>query len=225
MKTRTLICLLALAFAPAASATYKCVDEKGVTRIGETPPDECGNVPMHEISRSGQVLRTIAPSLTAEQVKALQETAEKRKQEEKRAFEQARKDEALLSTYASDREIDMTRDRNIDPINGRIKVTRERLDGVDKRVKQLEEEMEFYKQGKSRTTTSKSGKSRGDEPPAQLTHDLQRLKGERVALEKSLAGYDKEIEAMRAKYDGDKRRWLELKAAGPAKPTATSATR
>src|SRR6185503_13530615 len=70
MKKTKILCLAAaLAFAPSAFAVYKCVDEKGITRIGETPPDECANVPMQEVGRNGSVIRTIPPSLTPEQVK------------------------------------------------------------------------------------------------------------------------------------------------------------
>ena len=206
MKMKTLCLAAALAFAPSAFAVYKCVDEKGITRIGETPPDECANVPMQEVSRSGTVLRTIAPSLTQQQVDAMRETELKKKEDAKIAAEQARKDGALLATYSSDREIDMTRDRNIQPINGRIKVAKERIAAVDKRVKQIEDEMEFYKAGKG-----KSGK--GKEMPENLTHDLERVKKEKVALEKSLVDYDKEIAALTAKYELDKQRWLALKQA------------
>jgi len=210
MKTKALCFLAALAFAPAAFATYKCVDDKGITRIGETPPDECHNVPMQELGPTGQVRRTIAPSLTPAQVKELADTAEKRKADARAAAEQARRDEALLYTYASEHEIDMTRDRNIEPINGRIKVAKERIVAVDKRIKQLEEEMEFYKAGKSKT-----GKTR--ETPETLLHDMDRVKKERVSLEKSLADYDKEIAQLKAKYDGDKKRWLALKSSPPPK--------
>ena len=230
--TRHLCLLAALAFAPAALATYKCVDEKGVTRIGETPPDECANVVIYEISSSGMILKKIDPTPTAEQLRVRAEEAEKRKEADKIAAEKKRKDMALLNSYASEREFDVARDRNIDPINGRIKITKERLATVDKRVKELEDEMEFYKAGKSRTTTSKSNKksSGPDEAPAMLTHDLQRMKGDRATLEKSLAGYDKEIEALRAKYELDKQRWLELKTTGlkpkedPKGPTTVTLT-
>ena len=210
MKTKVLCFAVALAFAPAAFAAYKCVDEKGVTRIGQTPPEECGNVPLQEI-RDGQVIRTIPPSLTPEQVKAQQEAAEKARQAQKEAAEQQRKDLALLNTYASESEIDMTRDRNVGPINARIKIANERIADVDKRTKEIEEEMEFYKAGKS----GKSGKAR--ETPENLMHDLDRAKKEKVTLEKSLVGYDKEIQVLRAKYDDVKKRWLALKNAPPAK--------
>lgn len=206
MKMKALCLAAALAFAPSAFAVYKCVDEKGVTRIGETPPDECAKVPMQEVSRSGQVLRTIAPSLTQEQVDALKATEEQRKREALVAGEQARKDQALLSTYASDREIDMTRDRNIAPIKGRIKVATERIAAVDKRIKQIEDEMEFYKAGKG-----KAGK--GKEVPEHLKVDMDRATKEKATLEKSLADYEKEIATLSQKYDVDKQRWLSLKQA------------
>jgi hypothetical protein len=207
MKKTKILCLAAaLAFAPSAFAVYKCVDEKGTTRIGETPPDECANVPMQEVSRSGTVIRTIAPSLTPAQVEAARLAEEKKKLENKAAAEQARKDEALLYTYASEREFDMTRDRNIEPINSRKKVANERIAAIDKRMKQIEEEMEFYKAGKS-----KAGKTR--ETPESLVHDLERAKKEKATIEKSLESYDKEIAELKVKYDGDKQRWIALKQA------------
>jgi hypothetical protein len=204
MKLKALCVAAALAFSPGAFALFKCVGEKGVTHIGETPPEECAKVPMQEVSRSGMVLRTIAPSLTQEQVDAMKASEEKRKREAAAAAEQARKDQALLSTYASEREIDMTRERNIQPVNSRIKVARERIAAVDKRMKQIEDEMEFYKAGKG-----KSGK--GKEVPDNLTHDMDRLRKERLSLEKSLADYDKEIATLSSKYELDKQRWLALK--------------
>ena len=205
MKMKALCFAAALAFAPSAFATFKCVDEKGVTRIGETPPDECANVPMQEL-RGSTVIKTIAPSLTPQQVEAMRATEDTRKEDAKIAAEQARKDQALLSTYASDREIDMARDRNIAPINARIKITRERIAAVDKRIKQIEDEMEFYKAGKG-----KSGKAK--EMPENLTADMERVKKEKIALEKSLVDADKEIANLTAKYEVDKQRWLSLKQA------------
>jgi len=209
MKTRMLCLAAALAFTPGAFAAYKCVDEKGVTRIGETPPDECAKVPMQETNRAGHVIRTIPPSLTPEQVKAREDEAERQRQAQKEAAEQQRKDLALLNTYASDREIDMTRDRNVEPINSRIKVAQERIASIDKRTKQIEEEMEFYKAGKS--GKGKEGKAR--ETPEALKENLESLKKERATMEKSIKGHEKEIEQIKAKYELDKKRWLALKNA------------
>lgn len=206
---RRLVLLLVATFAPAAGAAFKCVDEKGITHIGDTPPPGCDTVVMYEISRSGTVLRKIEPTLTPEQVKAKQEEFERVRASLKVQGEQKRKDDALLSTFASEKDFDVARDRNIEPITSRIKSAEERIKAVDKRVKELEEEAEFYKAGKS--------KSKGAEPPPQLTADLQRVKNEKVTLVANIGKYEKEIEQVRQKFEIDKKRWVALKNPGAAK--------
>ena len=220
---KRIFAILLAAWTPAALATYKCVDEKGITRIGETPPDECANVVMYEIGRSGIILKTIEPTPTPEQLKAKEEAAAKRKEQAKLAAEQDRKDQALLNSYASEREFDVARDRNIEPIKGRIKVTKERLASVEKRMKAIEDEMEFYKAGKKKAASPKAagkdGKVKTDETPEMLAYDQKRMAGEKATLEKNLADADKEIAALHKKFDGDKQRWVELKN-GPAPKAA-----
>jgi hypothetical protein len=209
MKKLLFLCL-ALAAADAEAA-FRCVDEKGTTHIGDTPPPACAKVPMYEISRSGSVLRKIDPTPTAEELKAREAETAERKERERAQAEQRRKDMALLSTYATAAEFDMARDRNVEPVQGRIKSAQERIEAVEKRAKELADEMEFYKAG-----TSKSAKKKGDAPvrevPIQLTTDHERVVGEKVALAKSIQGYEKEIVEIRQKFDADKKRWLDLKA-------------
>jgi hypothetical protein len=212
MKTRIkLLCLAASAlFATSAGAAFKCVDEKGFTHVGDTPPEKCANVVMYEVSRTGTVLRKFEPSLTPEQVKARAEAEERKKEADKAANEQKRKDLALLATYSSEGEFDVVRDRTIEPIRGRIKSAQERIEAIDKRVKDLDGEMEFYKAGKS----SKAKKT--VEAPSNLTSELERLKAERQGLAKGMVSSEKEITELRAKFDVDKKRWLALKTGGGA---------
>ena len=225
MKTITRILGIAvpMLFAGSAAAVYKCVDEKGVTRIGDTPPDQCANVPMYEVSTSGTVLRKIEPSLTPDQVKARADEVEKKKEAEKALNEQKRKDLALLATYSTDTEFDTVRDRTIEPINGRIRSANDRLAAIDKRQKELDDEMEFYKAGKSKGK-DKDGKARAaPEAPAMLVGELARLKHERETINRALAGYDKEIAGIKAKFDVDKKRWIALKSGAPSNPLPESA--
>lgn len=205
MKTPLLLAALALAALPAAHAAYKCKDEKGITHIGDTPPEKCANVVMYEVSRGGTVLRTIEPTLTPEQAKARDEAAQKAREQARMADEQRRKDLALLATYTSPKDIEITRDRNVEPIKGRMKTAQDRIAAVEKRQTELEEEMEFYKAGKSKA----AGKTR--EAPAQLRTDLERTRNEKVQLTKNIADFEKEISQVRARYDADRDRWVELK--------------
>src|SRR6187549_1739496 len=149
MKTKKLCLLLAFALAaPAAHAAFRCTDEKGRTHVGDTPPPGCANVVMYEVTRGGVVIRKIDPSLTEEQVKARAEAEEKARIAEKIAAEQKRKDTALLATFANEKEFDVARDRNIEPLKARITQSEERSKEIDKRVKVVKEEMEFYTAGK-----------------------------------------------------------------------------
>jgi hypothetical protein len=209
-RMKTLCLAVSALLALPAQAAFKCVDEKGRTHIGDTPPEQCSKVVMYEVTRSGQVLRTIQPTLTEEQVKARIAEDEKRKEAEKVAGEQKRKDLALLATYSSEAEVDVARDRNVEPIQGRIKLAKERITAIDKRTKELDEELEFYKAGKS----AKAGKK--IEAPPMMVEEQARLKSERQAVTKSITGYEKEITELTAKYSVDKKRWLALKTGGGA---------
>jgi chromosome segregation ATPase len=199
---------LALLYAPFAHAAFKCVDERGVTLFGDTPPAGCANVVMYELSPHGAVIRKIDPTPTPEQLKARLEEQAKRKEAERAAAEQKRKDMALLATYASEKEIDVARDRNIEPIRSRIRGAEERITAVDKRLEQLANEMEFYKAGK------KGGRNEKARPPESLVADQERAQKERATLAKNISDSEKEIQAVRARYEADRRRYAELKGGG-----------
>ena len=203
---KTSLMFFALAFATQAGAAFKCVDEKGKTHIGDTPPAGCANVLMYEVSRGGQILRSIEPTMTPEQMKVKEEAAARKAEADKIAAEQKRKDSALLQTFSSEKEFDVVRDRNIEPLRGRIKTAQDRLKAADKRMAELDEEMEFYKAGKS-------GKGKKEkEPPKQLIEEQDRLKAEKIGIAKSIAASEKEIEETRVKFDTDKKRWVALKS-------------
>ena len=210
MKTK-LALLVALALSTPATAAFRCVDEKGRTHIGDTPPPGCANVVMQEVTRGGTVIRTIQPSLTEEQWKAKLEAEEKARIAEKIAAEQKRKDMALLATYANEKEFDTSRDRNIDPIKARIQQSTERLKEIDKRVKVVKEEMEFYEAGKKKSTKEK-------DMPSGLQMELERLADEKKTIQKTIAASEKEIAELRVKYEVDKKRWLALKSGTANKP-------
>ena len=224
IRNRALALVSAALLSIPAHAAFKCVDESGRTHIGDTPPDQCAKVVMYEVTRGGQVLRTIQPSLTEDQVKARVEADEKKKEAEKAAFEQRRKDLALLATYSSEQEFDVVLNRNVEPINGRIKSAQERTTAIDKRVKELDDELEFYKAGKS----GKSASAKKGDAGAVLVEEQQRLKHEKGVLAKNVVGYEKDIAEMKAKFDVDKKRWIALKAGksdvpADAKPTEAKA--
>lgn len=196
--------LIAVLAATQAGAAFKCVDERGITHVGDTPPAGCAKVVMYEINSAGHVLRQIDPTLTPEQVKQKQIEDAKRREAEKIAAEQKRKDTTLLQTFSSEKEFDIVRDRNIEPLRARIRSAQDRIKAVDKRLSEIGEEEEFYKAGKK--------KGRKDETPKSLTDERERLKTEKATLNKGIADAEKEVEQIREKFAVDKRRWVALKS-------------
>ncbi len=207
MRT-TIIVAAALLYAPLAGAVYKCVDEKGITRIGETPPDECAKVVMYEVKPSGQVIRRIDPTPTPEQLQQMREDSERKRAADKVANEQKRKDSALLNSYSNEREFDVARDRNIEPIRGRIRASEDRLKAIDAREKKIAEDMEFYKSGKKKN--AKAG-AKADEPPPMMVAEQEKLAKERESIHAPMAAQEKEIEELKVRYESDRKRWLVLK--------------
>lgn len=200
--------LVAAAWAPLAGAAYKCVDEKGITHIGDTPPAACANVMLFEVKPNGAVIRRIEPTPTPEQLKVIREEEARKREADKVAAEQKRKDMALLNTYAAERDFDLARDRNTEPIRGRIVQAQDRIKAIEARERKIAEEMEFYKTGKS-----KANRRETDAPPPMLVHEQERLTHEKQGLAASIAAQEGEIRTLRARYESDKRRWVELKGA------------
>jgi hypothetical protein len=217
MNSKKLCLVLALALCAPAHAAYRCVDEKGRTHIGDTPPAGCANVVMYEVTRGGTIIRKIDPTMTEEQARAKAEAEEKAKLERKAAAEQKRKDVALLSTYANEKEFDVARDRNIEPLKQRIAQSEQRSKEIDKRAKQVKEEMEFYTAGKRKS-------DKGKDQAAPMASELARLDEEKKQIDRNIEGYNREIAEIREKFDVDKRRWIALKHGTPkAESAATEA--
>jgi hypothetical protein len=202
---RRMAAIVALLFAPAAGAAFKCVDEQGRTFIGETPPEGCAHVMMYEISRSGNIIRRIEPTPTPEQAKAREEENRRRRELERREAEQQRHDKALLATFASEKEFDVARDRNIEPLTGRIRSAQDRITDIDQRLEKIDEEVQLYRSGKRKLV--------GDgEVPQHLVAERDRHVKEKQALVSSIAASEKDIVAQRERFDRDKKRWVELRS-------------
>ena len=205
---RTLLVGITALYIPLAGAAFRCVDERGVTHIGDTPPAACGSVVMQEFKTDGRVIRRIEPTPSPEQAKAMMQERDRRREADKQAAEQKRKDTALLSTYSSEREFDVVLERTINPIRGRMQGAQERITAIETRQKKIEEEMEFYKAGKS-----KASKKADDTPPT-LVAEQERLFFEKQTLINGLASNEKDIKELTERFEADKKRWARIRGGG-----------
>jgi chromosome segregation ATPase len=199
------VALVMSAVVMPALATFKCVDERGVTHYGDTMPPQCAKRDVSEITREGNVTRRYDAPLTTEQQRVREAELTKRAAENKLIATQRQKDVALTATFGSEREFDTARTNDIAQLDARKATLDTRLADVDKLIQKYTNELEFYKAGKGKNAVAK-------EPPAELTKNLARVRADREALSNESARADKEKEAISVKYEGEKSRWKQLKA-------------
>jgi hypothetical protein len=202
--------LLALAASPAAAqrTTFKCKDAKGKYYYTQTPPPECLGKEMQELNKQGTVVGVREATLTAEQYAAREAEAKRKKEEEIFAKEEARKNVALLETYSSAKDIEDSRARALKQADESIKQAEQRITESRKRQKELTAEKEFFLKKPM---------------PKKLQDDIKNNEIELKGLEDLLLAKKKELGEINAKYDEDKRRYLELTKGGKNVAPAPSA--
>ncbi len=205
MRSRTilLLCSTLLAVAPAAAQQrmYKCVDAKGKVYYTQVPPPECLGRDTQELDKSGTPMRKsqTPTALTPAQQKAREAELKKKLEAEERAKEERRKNTALLNTYSSEKDIDDARARALKEAELAIAETEKRIAGAQKRKKELESEKEFYVKKPM---------------PLRLKQEIANNEIEIKNQTELLDAKKKEISIINAKYDSDKRRYVELTAQG-----------
>ncbi len=202
-QTIVLLCSTLLAVAPAAAQQrmYKCVDARGKVYYTQVPPPECLGRETQELDKSGTPMRKsqTPAALTPEQQKAREAGLKKKLEQEERSKEERRKNTALLNTYSSEKDIDDARGRALKEAELAIAETEKRIVGAQKRRKELESEKEFYVKKPM---------------PLRLKQDIANNEIEIKNQTELLDAKKKEISIINAKYDSDKRRYVELTAQG-----------
>jgi hypothetical protein len=184
--------------ASAAGFFYCCVDAAGKQVCGDTLPQACYGRAYRELGDGGRTLRVIEAPLTPEQRAARTAEVARQKAEEDAHREQQRKDQALMNTYGSEQDIDLMRQRAEADIDKSIKAAEAKIAEIKLQRKKFENEAEFYKK-----------KPLPNDVRRGMTDADYEIKAQELLIEAK----KKDREAVRAKYDEDKRRYVELSKA------------
>lgn len=195
----------------AQSTLFKCVDDKGVTHYGETMPAACAKKDVAEINKQGRMVRKLDAPLTPEQQKARDEANAKKQADDRKVDEQRMKDLALIGTYGAEKEINTVRDKDVAQIDQRRRFLETRIADIDAKLVKINNEMEFYAAGKSKTAKGKDGKEAAREVPPQVQADFDRAKSDRAALQIDLSRLEHERKDIVARYEVEKERFRRLK--------------
>jgi hypothetical protein len=202
---------LALAATTGQARIYCCNDDHGRRVCGDILPAQCQKRAYDELNSQGVLKQTHSAPLTAEQRAQRDAELARKKLAEREAAEQAQRDRALLSSYTSVTDIDAKRERTLVGAHADIKNAEERLDAAQTRYERLLNSAARY---------SNNGKPM----PETLKNNLSDSKDDLAARQAALKEKQEELAAIKAHFDHDRRRFLELTGklraeTAPASPT------
>jgi hypothetical protein len=182
----------------AEAKLYKWVDKHGQTHYGETIPPEYANSDTKVLEKNRVVDRKDGFDLKQQEESKVDPEVAKATKEAKR------RDEALLNTYSSEKEIDLSRDRNLLQVEARVNSYTTMLKSAKESLDGLHKERDAFTE-KNRTI------------PQSLTEDITEGEALVAKRQKELDVSQKELDGVKARYETDKQRYRELKGFEPKK--------
>jgi hypothetical protein len=175
--------------ANAEAALYKWVDDQGETHYGEVIPPEYADKEKIKIEKGREIKNKESETVSSD--------PSKRTPEQQAAIEQRRRDKALVSTYSSEKEIDLARDRNLQQVEANI-------DGIHMMQKSAQESLADF--NKEVSDTKRAGKP----IPASLQADIAAAQNKIDRLKRDLATAEEKAASVKASFEADKVRYREL---------------
>jgi len=182
LRAALVIAIAVLPFAVQAQS-YRCVGADGKKYYGSSVPPQCVGRPIEELNNQGMVVKRRDAAATADERAKKEADEAEMKKRAAAAKEQGRKDNALLASYTSEKDIESARARA--------------LEGVQKQTAEVEQRIAALKK-------------RRDTP----NQDVKAIDVDLRAQEGLLASKRKEMGAINARYDEDKKRYIEITKRG-----------
>jgi len=175
---------------PGASSSPKRIvkwkDEKGVTHYGDQIPPQYANRENSVISNQGITVQHNRPGSVEDKAADLEK------------IEQDKKDKALLGTFTNAGEIDLTRDRNLEPDLLALKNLKQDRLASQKRFNKASASVEGYNKVKRPV-------------PESVGTEFKTSKAELAKIDLRISERQQAIDVIRKKFDDDKKRYLSLR--------------
>jgi Domain of unknown function (DUF4124) len=182
----------------AEAKLYKWVDKNGQTHYGETIPPEYANSDTKVLEKSRLKDRKDGFDVEQQAESSVDPEVAKANKEAKR------RDEALLNTYSNEKEIELSRNRNLLQVEARVNSYTTMLKSAQDSLNDLHKERDDFTK-------------RGRPIPQSLTEDITEAQALVAKRTKELGISQKEMESVKARYDAEKQRYRELKGLEPKK--------
>lgn len=168
------------------SRIVKWKDENGVTHYGDKIPPQYANRENSLMTSQGITVQHNKPGSVQDKAADLEK------------IEQDKKDKALLGTFTNANEIDLTRDRNLEPDLLALKNLQEDRLMSQKRFNKANASIESYNKAKRPV-------------PENVSAEFKSSKAELAKIDLRISERQQAIDAIRKKFDDDKKRYLTLR--------------
>jgi hypothetical protein len=183
----------------AQSRIYTCKDASGKTITSDRPLPECQGREGRILSGQGATVKKIDAPLTPEQIAAKESEEKKKAESDERRREQVRKDKALLSTYANLDDLEVKRQRALAQVEREARESERRISVLERQASENRSEADFYKK-----------KSMPGDLKRRLDENEAALRAEKLLF----VSKKDEVTLVNARFDEDKKRYLELTVGG-----------
>ena len=195
LRTALIIAIAALPMA-AEAQSYRCVGKDGKKYYGQSVPPQCLGMPVEQLNSQGMVTNRFDAAASAAEREKKAADEEERTTREVVTKEEGRRSRALLATYTSEKDIESARERALQENQFAVKDIEGKIALIKKRQGDLVKELDFY-QGKNK-------------PPAKIDQDMKNTEIDLKAQEGLLGAKKKEVDQINAKYNEEKKRYIEL---------------
>lgn len=190
----TLLLLLSASFVHAE--TYKWIDSTGKVQYTDRLPPEAVNRGNVEMTKQGIAKRVTEPTLTDEQRRAIQQRLEQQRESDRQAREQKQQDNALISSYTSESDIDIARRRNLAIVGAAILSAEARINALQRRAAALEREKLFFEKRPV---------------PEKLKRELASVQAEIPKQYAVISQKNEDALAINQRYEAQRQKFVEIK--------------
>jgi len=195
----TLLSATLIAVAPAIATTYRWVDKDGKVQYSDVMPSSQAGKGHAELDKYGRVIKEQRRSLmTPLEIEQDRQAVAHQKALKQQQQAQQRRDKSLLSTYTSEKEIALARDRAIELESLNIRGLQTRMDSAAQKLAEANAILAISRnEGKSASASI-----------LQMRDEAQR---ELAQISESMNLRTKAIENIHKRFEEDEKRFLELK--------------
>ena len=188
-----LLLMLVLSAQAQANTFFRVINEQGVVELKATITPEEAKRGYSIVNLGGNVVKEVAPELTAEEYAKLSEEMKAQRDLEERKKRSQLYDESLLLRYSSVVDLEAERKRKLNEFDVRISILRNNLYSLKEKAV-------------SQQATAANLERRGAEVPQQLAENIADLESEMKEAEASIAARIVEKQKIAEKYDADAQR-------------------